>query len=438
MECNFIIMNSMSLLNNFLRIIPCLLLLGVLTGAEPAKGYVQVTATGSAETRDSALIDACRLAVAKVHGTRIIGVMSNRNSEGFKIDANGKSGGKDGSLSIFGRTTSVGDNTSMTFGGLLLRYEVVKEEKEAGSTGRWKVQIKGDVLNALPDKFAGRQAVVLPRIERIAKSLAAPNASPELVKDVALALQMAVRNTFANHPQFVILERENEDVLNEELERASGANAAVMEQSKLKGEKVADIVVEVQSQPIKVSVNTTTFENTPSLQKVQIQISGLIRLLDVASKGEICSVSFEAKNPKPISSAGDIQPAVAKAFDDLKANLDNSLRTAKCNLLGRLGLANLVFTKAGSFALSGGIDPNLLVNGDKISLWKGEGVISSKVTEGVINLNGASLNVENLSVAFAEGDAITFRIESTPVAVLPKNENEQPKTPSLKDKIKFD
>jgi len=406
--------------------------------AEPPKGYVQVTAIGSAETRDSALIDACRLAIAKVHGTRMLGVMSNRNSDGIKIDAAGHSGGKEAGLSVFGRTTDVGDNTSMTFGGLLLRYEVVKEEKESGPTGRWKVHVKGDVLNTLPDKFAGRQSVKLPAVQKIASKLVSAGASPELVQEIAQALQTAVRNTFENHPQFVILDRENDDEINEELALANDDNAAVIEKSKLKGKKVADIIVIVNPEPIKVTVNTVTFEEAPPLQKVQIQISGLFLLKDPTTGGEIGSVKFEAKNPKAIPSAGEIAPAVAKAFEDLKSNLDNSLRSAKCNLLGRLGLANMVYSKSGGFALSGGIDPNLISNGDKLSIWKGEGTAVSKVAEGIAIINGSSVSFETLTASFVDGDALTFRIEAAPPAVSAKSESTGPKKPSLKDRLNFD
>jgi len=410
----------------------------IISAAEPPKGYVQVTAVGSAETRDSALIDACRLAIAKVHGTRMLGVMSNRNSDGIKIDAAGHSGGKEAGLSVFGRTTDVGDNTSMTFGGLLLRYEVIEEEKESGPTGRWKVHIKGDVLNTIPDKFAGRQSVRLPSAEEISKKMVASSAPPELTHEIAQSLQMAIRSVFANHPQFVILERENESVLNEELARAQGGNAAVLEQSKLQGEKVADILVQVQAQPIKVNVNTVTFEEAPSLQKVQIQISGMIQLLDLSTKGEIGSVQFEAKNPKAIPSAGEVETAVAKAFEDLKSNLDNSLRVAKCNLLGRLGLANMVYSQSTGFSLSGGLDPSLLSNGDRLSIWKGEGASIAKVTEGITTVNGSTVSFENLTASFADGDALTFRIEAAQSSVSTKSESSGPKKTSLKDRLNFD
>ena len=243
-----------------------------LVSSETPKGYVEVTATGSAETRDSALIDACRLAVAKVHGTRIIGVMANRNSEGIKIDAAGHHGSTDAGLSVFGRTTDVADNTSMTFGGLLLRYEVVDEQKDSGPTGRWKIQIKGDVLNTIPDKFAGRQAVAFLSRQQISEKLKSSDLNPESIDEISQKLYDSIRDIFANHPQFVILEREDEAALNAELSRAQGGNAAVMEQSKLQGEKVADFYVQVVPSPAKVEVKTFNFENTPSLQKVKLRL----------------------------------------------------------------------------------------------------------------------------------------------------------------------
>lgn len=411
--------------------------------AEPPKGYVEVTATGSAETRDSALIDACRLAIAKVHGTRILGVMANRNSDGLKIDAAGHRGSTDASFSVFGRTTDVADNTSMTFGGLLLRYEVLNEEKDSGPTGRWKIQIKGDVLNTIPDKFAGRQAVVLPSVDRILSKMNSPDLSPEISESLARKLHDSVRDIFANHPQFVLLERENEDVLNEELNRAQGSNAAVMEQSKLQGEKVADIVVEILPNPSKVEVKTFTFENTPPLQKVKVKVGGLIKLLDLSTKGEIGSTRFEAANPKSVSAAGDVNDAIAKAVNELSDGFDDSMRVAKRNILVSLGLANVLYTNTGEFAFAGGFDPKLVANGDRIIVWKEDSGTKTKVREGEVALVVSGFNLQGTAADnndLKAGDAFSFTVEDAPKQKLSEENPKQkdPNKPKLKDKFDFD
>lgn len=411
--------------------------------AQAPKGSVEVTATGSAETRDSALIDACRLAVAKVHGTRILGVMANRNSDGVKIDAAGHHGSTDGAFSVFGRTTDVADNTSMTFGGLLLKYEVLKEEKDAGPTGRWKIDIKAEVLNTIPDRFAGRQAVVLPSVERILSKLNSPELGPEGAGDLARRLHDSIRSIFANHPQFVILEREDEDVLNEELSRAQGSNAAVMEQAKLQGEKVADIVVEINPTPTRVEVKTFTFEDTPPLQKVKVSISGLIKLLDVSTKGEIFSSRFEASNPKSVSSAGDINAAVSKAVNQLNEELDQSLRDVKRNLLAGLGLANVLYNESKEFVFTGGFDSSLLDSGDRVAVWKDEDGKKSKVYEGRISLISSGFNFEEAApqqMALKPGDAFTFTVIDSPQTAKPIDKTAEPqeKKPPLKDRLNFD
>ena len=408
---------------------------------KPTPGEVKVEATGTAETREGALIDACRLAVAKVHGTRVIGRMANKDFSGLKLDAAGSKAGIKANVTANVRTYDIADNTAMSFDGLLLRFEVKKEDKNR--EGRWSVQILADVLNALPDKFAGRQAVVLPSVQRIAKSLSSGDAGPKMVAEVAQELSRALSTTFSNHPQFVLLERESEDAVDAELNRAASGNSAVKEQSKLKSEKVADIVVEVKSEPLKIVVNTTRFESTPPLQKVQIQLRGSIRLIDVATKGEICRTPFEAGNAKPVNSVGDPESAVIKALGEFKQTLDASLRSAKCDLLAKLGITNLVAGRSGDWIVGGGLDPQLLQTGDKISLWKGEGTGMTKVGESTITVESTSLVLDNKSFKATQGEVYSFRMDSTQTRTTLKegskdSESSAPAKPSLKDRLKFD
>jgi len=410
------------------------------TGKQAA-GEVKVNATGTAETREGALIDACRLAVAKVHGTRVVGRMANKDYSGFKLDAAGAKGSTKENVSANVRTYDIADNTAMSFDGLLLRFEVKKEDKNR--EGRWSVEILADVLNTLPDKFAGRQAVVLPSVERIAKSLSSGDAGPKVVSEVAQELSRALSTTFSNHPQFVLLERESEDAVNAELSRAASGDAAVKEQSKLKSEKVADIVVEVKSEPLQIQVSTTRFESTPPLQKVQIQMRGNIRLIDVATKGEICRTPFEAGNAKPVTSAGDENAAILKALGEFKRTLNDSLRAAKCDLLAKLGITNLVAGRGGDWIVGGGLDTQLLQTGDKISLWKGEGTGMTKVGESTITVESSALILDNKSLKATQGEVYSFRMDSTQTRTTVKEGSRESNTsapagPSLKDRLKFD
>jgi len=433
-----------------------MLLIGILFAVfsttvegETAKpGEVQVASVGTGETRDAALVDACRLAVAKVHGTRVLGRLGNKDYSGqksatFKDSFNNMTSGTEG------KSFSVADNTEMSFDGLLRRFEVKKEERLAN--GRWSVSILADVVDTIPDRFAGKQAIVLPTVAKIESGMSSDNVSPATIKEVAQSLHDALRDTFANQPQFVILERESEDAVNDELERASMGNAAVKEQSKLKGEKVADIVVVVKGTPLKVSVNTTKFESTPPLQKVMIQERGTINLIDVSTKGEICSSVFEAANAKPVPSAGEIEPAVEKAMKEFKSNLNESLRSAKVDLMGKLGIANLACQKAGSLVVTGGLDPRLLMSGDKISLWKGEGNGLTRVGEAVITVDGNNVTLDNPSLKIDRGDVLAFRIDSmkprsagastitkSPEASSSSDSSANPAKTSLKDRIQFD
>ncbi len=282
-------------------------------------------------------------------------------------------------------------------------------------------------------------------MERIAKSLSSGNAGPQIVNEVAQELSRALSTTFSNHPQFVLLERESEDAIDAELNRAGAKNSAVREQSKLKSEKVADIVVEVKSEPLQILINTTKFESTPSLQKVQIQLRGTIRLLDVATKGEICRTLFEAGNSKPVPSAGDENSAVLKALSEFKATLDGSLRSAKCDLLAKLGVANLIAGPSGDWILGGGLDPLLFQTGDRISIWKGDGPSALKVGETTVTVESTSLVLDTKVVKATPGEVYSFRVESAQTRVKSSvrestkdGESTAPAKPSLKDRLKFD
>ena len=407
------------------------------------KVEVNVEATGTAETRERAVVDACRLAVAKVHGTRVLGHMSNTDFSTVKLDAAGTEKGEKFSLKLEGGVYSTRDNTGISFDGYLLRFEIKKEEKQ--KNGRWAVQISATVLGTAPDRFDGKEAVVLPSVNRIAAGLGGKGAPADVVESVARAFHRWVGETFSNHPNFVLLEREDEGALNAELERAAGGNSAVKEKSKLKAEKTADIVVEIRCEPLVVEQpEPTTFSNgAPSINRARIRLNGTVRLLDVSTKGEICRSAFSVENPKVVTAPGSAAEALKKAVAEIEQNLQPTLRTLRFDIFSKLGMANIVFGEGGLWVLGGSLDPDLLQPGDKISLWKGEGTAMSKVAESALTSNSGKLAFADASIKFQKGEAFAVRISQATVATAAPAKSvapdaSAPPQKSLKDRLNFD
>jgi hypothetical protein len=401
------------------------------------KGEVHVESIGTGDSRDSALLDACRLAVAKVHGTRIMGRMSMKDSAGTVANSSGTKAGEDYKFNSDTKTFGVRDNTTMSFQGLLLRFEVRKEVKT--TEGRWEVAIGADVLDHIPDRFSGRQALVLPSVNRIEKALSQGTLNGLEPGPIARELLKEITSAFANHPQFVILERGGgEDLVNEEMSRAVFGNTAVKEQAKLQSEKVADIVAEIQTEPLQVDVQNIRFESTPNLFKASIQLRGHVRLIDVATKGELCRVPFEAKTSKPFAAAGNAKAATNGASEEIRSSLANSLRLLKCELLSQLGVANVVVLPDGRLELVGGGDLSLLRSGDTITLWTTTNAASSKVGQTLIQIDGSTIAVANTSLRINNGSAYSFKV--TPERTAPPEPVSEPVSapkPSLKDRIGF-
>ncbi|MEI6715413.1 MAG: hypothetical protein WCO60_16775 [Verrucomicrobiota bacterium] len=405
-------------------------------GAFAAKGEVRVESIGSGDTRDTALVDACRLAVAKVHGTRVLGRMSMKDSSGTVSNSSGTKTVDDYKFNSDTTTFAVRDNTTLSFQGLLLRFEIKREKKQQE---RWEVEIGADVLDHMPDRFAGKQAVVLPSVARIEKALAKGVLNGAEPGPIARDLRTEITRVFANHPQFVILERgEGEALVNEELNRASGTNSAIKEQAKLQSEKVADIVVEIEVEPLLVNVENIRFENAPNLFKTEMRLAGFVRLIDVPSKGEICRVPFAVKT-KPFPAAGSAQASVKGASDSFRAALGQSLRLTRAELLSQLGVSNLIALPDGRLQLIGGVD--LIQPGDTLTLWSKNTPTPTKLGESPVQLEGSFIKLSNPELRVRTGEVFTYKVTTTEVltetnSVSPSS-TPAPNKPSLKDRIGF-
>ena len=122
---------------------------------------ISVSQTGAAKSRDGALVDACRLAVAQIHGTRVTGSLIKTN-ENLTLKAaasrtSGISSEREELQLDVGR--EVQDQTQITFGGLLAAYKVTNESQPRNATDLWKITIAADVLTIIPEPLDPHLAV---------------------------------------------------------------------------------------------------------------------------------------------------------------------------------------------------------------------------------------------------------------------------------------
>lgn len=293
-----------------------------------APEVTRVRSSGTGETRDGALVDACRLAVAQVHGGRIIGavVKTNENeskpttSNGNKTVASSGDTIKGGSVPTF---TETRDATTLSFDGLLVRYSIVSQSEPGIGRSQWSVVIDADVLKALPDRFKGRIAVVTPSQAKIE----AKTGNPELAK----AIDRAIKACFSNSPQFVLLEREDESDIEEELSRAGGGQTALAEKSKLHAQKVADVVINLEVFELEWKEKSTSFKTT-SRQSHTCEVSAdiVFKVLDVSSKGEIGRAS---RNVIVKKSTTDPDRSRAEVLEELESQVIDAVQKAGLEII---------------------------------------------------------------------------------------------------------
>jgi hypothetical protein len=292
-----------------------------ISQAADAPEVTRVRSTGTGETRDGALVDACRLAVAQVHGGRIIGGLIKTNEKESKSTTiNGDTTIASGRDTIIGGSgpqfVETRDATALSFDGLLVRYSLVSQSEPRASRNQWAVVIDADVLKALPDRFKGRIAVVTPSQAKLEAKTGHP--------DLAKAIGRAIQGWFANVPQFVLLEREDESDLDEELSRAGGGQTAVAEKSKLSAQKVADIVISFEGGELKWKEKSTSFKTT-SRQSHTCEVSTdlVFKVLDVSTKGEIGRASRHVSAKK---SSTDPERSREEAAKELGTQMGDALR----------------------------------------------------------------------------------------------------------------
>ena len=392
---------------------------GILVNASATDFTVSVTQTGTGDTRDGALVDACRLAVAQIHGSRIAGGLIKTN-EKPSASAGGGIGTNNGTVVQIGSNNGGGnqsptfdetrDATTLTFGGLLTGYKVTNESK-ALIGSRWSVEIKGDVLKAIPDRFAGRLAVVVASASKIKSQLG------DAVDTSALAAKISkqIESEFSNNSYFVLLERGMEDMANDELARAGGGNAAVREGAKLSSEKVADVVVIFESQPISFQTGASKFKMVDNVTNTKASLSGTMKLVDVATKGEIGRAKIEVKSKVCLSRSAD--EAKAAALVDLDEKIDRAVKIAGSSLMCSLDMSRIRVTDGGGFEI---LSPRFGELAEGFSslrlLKKGEGENAKMIPLGDFVIESSSMQFSSgwESHGIKAGDVLSYSYSDTP------------------------
>ena len=278
-----------------------------------------VEATGSAKTRDGALVDACRLAVAQVHGGLISGSLLKTNEVR-------------GDLVIGSTFEETRDSSTLSFGGLLLNYKVISQTEPTSEGGVWKISITADVLTKVPDRFSGRVSVVTPSVDAIARELGGGDMELAMAEKIALSIDA----WFANDKHFVLLERNSESMINNELSRAASGSSAVKEKSKIGAEKVADMVIIIEGGKIDFAERSTKFELAGEVHRCQARTSMIIKAVDVATKGEVGRSSLNMESS--LKSSRDRMAARADAVRELNDKLVSILPLSELEIMSSLGL----------------------------------------------------------------------------------------------------
>jgi hypothetical protein len=191
----------------------------------------------------------------------------------------------------------------------------------------------------------------------------------------------------------------------------------------------ASMITEIKTEAFKAKI-----EGSPSSGKrsVQITISGMIRLYTESTGQEFFRTTFNAGTTKvPFARADEFEAALESARGEILVKLRTSLRFAKCTLMNKLGVTKLVFSEYGSWMLGEGVDAGLLSEGDRVSLWKGDGEDTVKVAECTLVAQNNALTLSNITPN--GGDIFLFKMEAcAEPPPPPKPIQEEPAAPSKK------
>jgi len=98
--------------------------------------------------------------------------------------------------------------------------------------------------------------------------------------------------------------------------------------------------------------------------------------------------------------------------------------------MNKLGVTKLVFSEYGSWMLGEGVDAGLLSEGDRVSLWKGEGEDAVKVAECSLVVQSGAMVLSGIQPQ--GGDIFLFKMESCAEPVPPSKASPEPPAPVQK------
>lgn len=293
---------------------------------------VPVEAVGSADTRDESFLDACRQCITKVHGVRLAGRMTRVGGQFVKATADAKVDSGWLKKSLNAQATAgiqgVKDTTEVAFGGLITAVETVSEMQK---DSRWLVHIKANVMGRLPDKFAGKEAVVIPSVQQLAARFSGPEEMLDLPEVISQRLIQAAQGCFGLRKEYVLLERESESALDAELSRAlEGGNAARVETAKLQAEKVADSMLVFEVQPLRLREHQDSLRGL-IIHHAAITPQATIKLVDLATRGVIATSVLRMEECSSQSETSRLD-AMNRLRREVLARIDGAISVAYSQL----------------------------------------------------------------------------------------------------------
>jgi hypothetical protein len=226
---------------------------------------------------------------------------------------------------------------------------------------------------------------------------------------IAQNISIGIAAWFANSSQFALLEREQEFVIDDELERAASNATSTREKSRLGGQKTADIAILVEGGSVTFNEHSTSFKNTSRQSHTCVaEASMIIKIIDVMTKGEVGReiISMSAKK-----STSDSQRSRNEAVAAMVDGVTTSVSRVGLQIFGHLDCTRLSVNESGTIDW---ISPDRgfsVENLTAVRLYQlVDGTNGDPKLLGTFKLidEGKKLSVDQLNVDFPFGESIKF------------------------------
>jgi len=209
--------------------IPLFISLSALAATKTATKEIEIEAQGV--TYQAAVNEALVEAIARVHGKSIT---SEKLTESLEISVT------DGQQQDFFSAEAYQNQIREKTQGIVLGFDVIASEQISDS--KWSVTLNVKVSDYKKSDSADRQRIaVIPF--RVAKNVFLLAGQPLKSKSVAEALSTSITDKLVTTRKFAILDREFDDVAQDELSRLSSTSVAPAELARLNQGLIADYVL---------------------------------------------------------------------------------------------------------------------------------------------------------------------------------------------------